>query len=167
MLRFALPLVWPALIALAGCVGTKHPVIAVTGATLDQTTDQAATVRVALRLQNPNDEPLELQEFEYRFAVPGQPVYRGKRSAQMTLARQSTRVVEIPAVIAFSSADANHGAALADAAFQVQGTLRYLAPRAIEQTLFDTGVRRPRASFAATGHIAAPAAGSTPVGNDR
>jgi hypothetical protein len=30
----------------------------------------------------------------------------------------------------------------------VHGSLRYLLPGTLSQTLFDTGVRRPRASFA-------------------
>ena len=146
---------WPALVVvLAGCTGTKHPEIAVTGATIDQTTEHAATIRLALRLENPNNEPLQLLEFDYRVSVDGRQAYRGKRSAEMTLARQSVRDVEIPAVIVAPADDAGGAATLAETAFQVHGTLRYLAPGAIEQTLFDTGVRRPRVNFSGSGRLA-------------
>ena len=151
MLRRLSPLI-AILVLLAGCKGVKNPQITMTGATLGETTDQAATVRIALRLHNPNNEPLELLEFDYRVSVDGKAAYSGTRSAQMTLARMSTRDIEIPAVVNVSESG---GQLPADANVQVNGSLRYIAPGAIAQTLFDTGVRRPRVSFSGKGPVAA------------
>lgn len=137
-----------------------------TGASLGETSDAAATINLALRLQNPNNDPLELLEFDYRVDVDGKRVYSGKRAAQMTLARLATRDVVLPAVVPFDVVGGGWGAGAAppSANVRVQGTLRYIAPGAIEQTLFDTGVRRPSASFSGEQPLqASPEAAAAPA----
>lgn len=137
------------IIALGGCKGTQSPSVTVVSAQLGQSTEYAATVNLWLHLENPNDEPLELLEFDYDVDVDGKQVYQGKRSAQMTLAQLSTRDVQIPAVIPFDkiALPGGGGAMLEGSEVRVKGTLRYVLPGALAQTLFDTGARRPRVSF--------------------
>lgn len=146
MSRLCLSCIALSLLVLAGCKGTQHPTVSVVSARMNQTTEVAATVEVWLHLENPNPEPLELLEFDYSVDVDGRFVFQGKHSAQMTLAQNSTRDVEIPAVIPFEKTNWS-GTVPEGAMIRVQGTLRYILPGAIAQTLFDTGVRRPRVSF--------------------
>jgi len=145
--RARFPSVCLILLALTGCSSTRPPGISVVSAQPRERTDAAATVGLTLRLQNPNNQPLELLEFDYSVEVDGKQVYRGTRSAQMTLARQSTREVELPAVIPFQRLGWNPPAVPAAAQVKVRGTLRYLLPGTFAQTLFDIGVRRPRVGF--------------------
>lgn len=133
--------------ALAGCSSTKNPSVSLASAGMGETSEQAATLRLWLHLENPNDTPLELMEFDYHVEVDGQRVYEGMRAAEMTLAQLSTRDVEIPAVVPFDKVNWPGGVAPPGTRVQVNGTLRYILPGAIAQTLFDTGVRRPRVSF--------------------
>jgi LEA14-like dessication related protein len=140
--------------ACVGCSNLKQPSIAVVGATMGESTAQAATLNLALQLGNPNPEPLELLEFKYHVEVDGRRVYEGTRAAQMTLMRESTRAVEIPAVIPLESVGWSAAAIPSTAQVRVSGTLRYIQPGAIAQTLFDTGVRRPRASFSGNSTVA-------------
>ncbi len=131
-----------------GCTGIKSPTVEVISAALGEQTDEAITLRMGLRLRNPNNEPLSLLEFDYRVEVDGREAFRGRRSAQMTLSRLSTRDVEIPAVVTLGESGW-HADALRSGQAQVRihGSLRYLAPGAISQTLFDTGISKPRARF--------------------
>jgi hypothetical protein len=141
----------------AGCTGTRDPSIDITGARLGEATDEALTLQIALRLENPTAEALELLEFEYQVEVDGKTAYRGVRSAEMTLARQSAREIEIPAVVNLSEiewASPTAGSLPQSAEFRVHGTLRYLLPGAIAQTLFDIGLQRPSAPVRGSGTVA-------------
>jgi LEA14-like dessication related protein len=145
-----------ALLLLSGC-GTRDPAIGVAGARLAEVTDEALTLQIALTLDNPNSKPLELLEFRYRVEVDGRTVYSGARAAEMTLEQLSTRTIELPAVVVFNQpATAGWSAQSlpATAAFKVHGSLRYLLPGAIDQTLFDMGVRRPSAPVRGGGSLA-------------
>jgi hypothetical protein len=75
----------------------------------------------------------------------------------MTLEQLTTREVEIPAVVALGDPPDGMGwpaqALPATAEYRVTGSLRYLLPGAIAQTLFDTRVRRPSASLAGHGTV--------------
>jgi hypothetical protein len=133
--------------SLAGCSGTRDPIVRVASAALGERTDQAATVRLGLHLENPNSDRLQLLEFDYRVQVNGRTVYEGKRAAQMTLTRLSEREMEIPAVIPFDRAGWPPGMAPTTADVRVNGTLRYMVPGSFSQTLFDTGIRRPSVDF--------------------
>ncbi len=142
------PVVVAATVVLCGCGSTRDPAIAVTGARLGEVPDEALTLQIALHLDNPNAESLKLLEFEYRVEVEGRDVYAGTRAAEMTLEQLSTREVEIPAVVAFNEPAASgwsRESLPSSVEFRVHGSLRYLVPGAIAQTLFDTGVRRPSA----------------------
>jgi LEA14-like dessication related protein len=141
---------------LFGCANTKNPSVTLVSASVGQASEHAVTLHMWLHLDNPNDQPLELMEFDYRVEIDGRPVYDGKRAAQMTLAKLSTRDVEIPAVVPFDKVSWPSGIAPSGTHVSVKGTLRYILPGAIAQTLFDTGVRRPRASFHGDQPLTAP-----------
>lgn len=153
-------------VVFAGCASTKPPAIAVIGASMAESTNEAAKVQIALRLQNPNNDPLELLEFDYSVEVNGREVYQGTRSAQMTLARLSTREIEIPAVIPYERTGWRTDAMPPAAQVNVHGTLRYLAPGTFAQTLFDIGVRRPRTGFGGVQSVALTVPTSGPVFSD-
>jgi hypothetical protein len=152
---------------LTGCSGMKEPIVGVTGASLGEVSNEAATVQIALQLENPNTDPIELLEFDYHVSVNGERVYDGMRSAQMTLSRLSTRTATLPAVLPFDRVGWNAAQLPPDTEVQVHGTLRYLQPGAFARTLFDLGAKRPRTSFHSTHRVSLsspPPAPATPSG---
>lgn len=135
------------LVLAAGCATARDPEIRVAHVRVDEITRDAALVRIGMVLRNDNDEPLELLEFGYAVDLAGRRVFEGVRAAQITLARRSEREFEIPAVIRMADMGWDQSPPPAEVRGRVHGTLRYLLPGTLSQTLFDTGIRRPRAGF--------------------
>ena len=133
-------------VSLGGCGGVKRPAIAPAGVSVIELNEGAATIGVAVELRNPNDEELELREFNYRVEIAGREVYAGRRAAQATLPARGSRVIELPAVVhldtmAISAIEAD------GVRYAIRGSLTYLAPGAIAEILFDSGVRKPEVRF--------------------
>lgn len=139
--------------ALTGCLGSRPPSIEVGEAVLVEETTEALRLDVALDLANPNDEPLELLQFEYAFSIDGASVFRAKQSAEATLSASGRKRLVLPAVVPLDGAPWPAGARPADAAWSIRGSLLYVAPGALAEALLDTGVRKPRAGFGGSGRV--------------
>jgi hypothetical protein len=151
----------PAWIGLAGCMGYRPPSIAVGEAVLVEETAEALRLDVALDLANPNEEPLELLQFEYVFSIGGSSVFRAKQSAEATLSASGSKRLLLPAVVPLDRAPWPAGARPAEADWSIRGSLLYVTPGALAEALLDTGVRKPRARFGGTGRV--PLAGAAPA----
>jgi LEA14-like dessication related protein len=138
---------------LGGCSGYQDPSIQPAGAAMVEKTDEALTLRLAVDLDNPNNEPLKLLEFEYDVQVNGVRVHKGVRAAETTLAANGHKQVQIPAVVRYDTMQWTREGVPASAKYAVRGELRYITPGEIAQVFFDTGVRKPSASFAWTGEV--------------
>jgi len=138
---------------LGGCSGYKDPSIRPAGATMVEKTDEAITLQLAVDLANPNNEPLKLLEFEYDVHVNGVRVHQGLRAAETTLAANGHKQVQIPAVVRYDTVQWMPDGIPVSATYAVRGQLRYVTPGEIAQVFFDTGVRKPSASFGWTGEV--------------
>lgn len=138
---------------LAGCSGYRAPSIAVAGAEVIETTEEAMAIRFALDLTNPNQEALELREFDYALAVDGRKVYSGRRSAEATLRAGGTKRLFIPAVLRFDLMGWDADARPAGVGYSLTGSLLYVTPGEIAEILLDTGVRKPRVRFTDAGRV--------------
>jgi hypothetical protein len=138
---------------LAGCLGYRPPSIAVGEAVLVEETSEALRLDVALDLVNPNNEPLELLQFEYAFSIDGASVFRAKQSAEATLSASGRKRLVLPAVVPLERAPWPEGARPAEAAWSIRGSLLYVTPGALAEALLDTGVRKPRAGFGGSGRV--------------
>jgi len=114
---------------------------------------------IALDLENPNTEELELLEFRYGVSVAGGEVYRGKRSAEATLAPQRVFRLWIPAVVRYDRVTFDASTHPRTLSWSVGGSLSYITHGEIAEILLDTGVRKPRQSFGGTGEVSLPPGG--------
>ncbi len=139
-----------ATLAAAGCGFLQPPSVSVEGARVVDRSEDAVRFDVTARLRNPNrEDSLELRTVRYRVAMEGLETYPGQRAAQATLAPGGEVVLELPVVVPVSQL----GPDAASIAWRLEGSLLYIAPGALAETLLDTGVRRPEVGLRGRGVV--------------
>ncbi len=136
---------------MSGCAAYRDPTVSVAGATVTETADGLLGLNFSLVLENPNEQPLTLHEFNYTLAVDGTVAYRGRWAASATLPASGTRRLSIPAVVRYDQFGPAAASGTLKPRYDLSGHVLYLVPGDIAEILFDTGVRKPKASFAAKG----------------
>lgn len=110
---------------------------------------------VDLLLENPTDNPIQLETFEYSLSVGSSGRWSGSWSALRTLPARKTVRMQLPAVVEDPfTVDAEN------TSWQISGSISYKAPGRLAQILFDTGFRRPSHDFSGRGE-AIPAPGAS------
>lgn len=132
------------LIALAGCAG--DPRITVSGVDRVVKGPTADEYAVRIRLENPTGDPLVLDRWNYSLETDSGR-YSGEWVASRTLPPGTDTEVAIPAVI---ERRGEH----APTRWRVNGSVRYLLPGRLAETLFDMGLSKPEAMFSGEGHVA-------------
>jgi hypothetical protein len=161
MMRFALLTLLSAL-ALAGCTIYQNPKIAFGDATPAEMTDEAMRIDVLVDLVNPNQEPLDLIRFSYRFVVDGRTLFEGRRAAQATLSARGERRLTLPVIIRFEDVDWDAGSLPESLDWSISGSLLYLTPGELAEILLDLGVRKPTARFRGRGNLSLAARDDAP-----
>jgi hypothetical protein len=128
----------PALLLVA-C--STPPGIRVTGVDVVERSEQTAEVAVRLEIQNPTGVPIRLDTWDYSLQVRGRTVYSGVWVASITVPPESRILTAIPAVVPTADGPG------ADAAWSVNGWIRYLEPTRFSQMLYDLGLNRPATTF--------------------
>lgn len=136
---------------MSGCTVYRDPSVSVVGAAVTETADGLLGIELSLLLENPNDQPLALHEFNYTLAVDGAVAYHGRWAASATLPASGTRQLTIPAVVRYDQVGWTASSAGSKLRYDLTGHLLYIVPGEIAEILFDTGVRKPEASFTAQG----------------
>ena len=154
------------LLLLAGCSSYREPTIDVQSAMVLDRTDEAILLGFEIELANPNEEPMDLLNFDYQLHVDGRRVFQGRRAALVSLNRGTSRIVRLPAVVPFDKARWTDGQLPGSFRYYLGGTLHYVAPGEIAEILLDTGLKRPRALFAARGDVEVVASESAPAEPD-
>ncbi len=142
-----------ALSAIPACTVYRDPVVSVVDVAVTETGEGLVGLGFTLVLENPNPQPLALHEFSYTLAIDGAPAYRGRWAASATLGANGTRRLTIPAIVRYDQLGWTASSAPSQATYDLVGHVLYLAPGDIAEILFDTGVRRPKAAFAAHGVV--------------
>ena len=135
-----------------GCSQYRPPAITIGPAAVVERTDEAIALGVELDLTNPNDEPLELREFNYAVSIQGKTVYTGRRAAEATLSAKGTKRLTLPVVVPVAQVPAT--APDGGIPWSISGNLLYVTPGEIAELLLDTGVRKPKVSFSGKGRSA-------------
>ncbi|MBL8765024.1 MAG: LEA type 2 family protein [Phycisphaerae bacterium] len=138
-----------ALAAAGGCSSYSDPSLSVAGASVRERTDEALVLSFDISGINPNEVALPLRAVRYDVSLDGKPVFRGVRSAEATLRRKGEQRFTLPAVVRAADLPA-----ASDARFAITGSVEYLTPGELAEVLFDTGLRRPSASFSGAGQVA-------------
>lgn len=156
----ATPLALLAIASLAGgCASYTAPAMKIADARVTDRSAEGLALAFTIEAENVNDEALPLHAATYSLEIDGQRVFSGVRSAEATLRRRGSQQFILPAGIPSSVlASINAGTAR----YRLSGNVEYVVPGAFAEVLFDTGVRRPEASFADEGSIDLAAAPSQP-----
>jgi len=133
-----------------GC-GIRAPITQFKSATITQSTPVAIVLNAEFEISNTNDEPLQLKYYEYSVFVDGRTVYHGSASAEQTVPRWSTIQSSIPIVIRRDDLHANDLIT-----WQLSGTLSYIPPKAIAETLLNRGIWKPTTPVHAHGSFETP-----------
>ena len=139
---------------LSGCQFDSPPMIDVKNArwfAIGDSEPSHVQMVIDLELENRQEEPIQLEEFEYTFitrtAEGEKESWSGAWLALRTIPADSKIMIAIPAVVP-APAD--------EIEWQVRGDLSYKAPGRWAQILFDTGLRRPSTGFSGSGTAPRP-----------
>lgn len=152
-----------ALAALAGapgCSSFRAPTVSVHDVSVTDATEDALALSFVMDLKNPNRAAVPLHEFVYTLAIDGKEVYAGRRAGGVTLSADGDRQVLLPAVVPYSKVGWTAVTLPASVSYRLTGQLQYDAPNRLAQILFDSGVRRPKVSFAQRGQLQLRSTGS-------
>lgn len=140
-------------VLLAGCAG--DPRITVSGVDRVVKGPGADEYAVRIRLENPTGDSLVLDRWNYSLETDAGR-YSGEWVASRTLPPGTDTEVSIPAVL-------QHDGTSVASRWRVNGSVRYLLPGRLAETLFDLGLSRPEAMFSGEGTIAAADGATVPT----
>jgi len=123
---------------LVGCSSHPSPGVRVLGATLSETSDAGSVVTITLEASNTGPKPIPLRDVRYSVTIDG-AAFEGVRSAQTTLNRYSTATIVLPAAFLASIPPGAH--------LRVNGSIVYVPPGTISQTLLEAEIVEPTVSF--------------------
>ncbi len=135
--------------ALTGCSFDTPPNISVEEVkwvTRGESTPPFIELSVEMMLQNPTDEPIQLETFEYTFRTDDGGQWKGAWSALRTLPPRASVPMQVPAIV-----EEMPDEDVQKTGWKVSGTISYKAPGRWAQILFDTGFRRPTHDFSGRG----------------
>lgn len=112
-------------------------------ALVDQS-EEASVVRFSFDVTNSNADEIPLRDFRYIATIDGVALPATRSAAEATVRRLGTQRVSIPVVIPHALLN---GPPTGARRLTIAGQLSYVAPGAIGEMLFDTGVRVPEMSF--------------------
>ncbi len=141
-----------------GCSKFAAPTLKVVDARVVQQTTEGIAVDFIIEGSNSNGEEIPLQLVKYSLTIDGERVFRGERMAEATLRRFGSQQFVLPVASTWENLP---GAGVEPAAdgpprerrYRLSGTLQYIAPGALAEVFFDTGVRRPSVNFATEGEL--------------
>ncbi len=133
----------------AGCSSVSSPRLSVVDASPGEVTGEGRVVVFQIEAENRNDRELPLREVRYRFSIEGREVFRGVRSSEASVRRFGRQTFRLPVVLRDEDIEGLRGRVR----YSLRGEVTYLAPGALAETLFDTGVSRPKTSFSDDGVI--------------
>ncbi|HAW96786.1 MAG TPA: hypothetical protein DCX60_10955 [Phycisphaerales bacterium] len=141
-------------ITASGCRFDTPPAINVSGARWAAVNDSEPghlQLLVGLELENVEDEPIQLEEFEYTFMTTDDDGQLRSWSAAWlplrTIPAETKITIEIPAVVPRPDASVD---------WEIRGDLSYKAPGRWAQILFDSGLRTPSTGFSGQGQSSEP-----------
>lgn len=133
-----------------GCSSISAPTFAVQSVAITEQSEAGVVLTFTLEGENRNSVPLPLREVQYSLWLDGREVFQGKRSAEVTLSKFSTRTLTLPVSARTPGGPSQFSGEIP---YRFTGTVMYETPGALAETLFDNNVRRPTASFAESGRL--------------
>lgn len=133
----------------AGCSGITDPTLRVVDAQVVERTDEAVVVHFIVEGENKNAEEIPLLRAEYAVSFDGREVFRATRSPEATLRRSGVQRFTLPASVPTSAMGAS------TARWRLSGSVSYVIPEQIAETLLDIGFPNPTAGVQGEGELGA------------
>lgn len=138
---------------LASCASYRAPDLEVVDAAVAEVSDEGVVVAFRVRAANRNDTALPLRTVRYAMSVEGRPAFTGRRAAEATIRPFGTQEFVLPVALSIGPGADLASAPSAPLAYSLSGSVEFELPGSIAEVLFDTGIRRPTASFAERGTL--------------
>jgi hypothetical protein len=133
---------------LAACSSVRPPTFEPVSARAVSATPDGVLLEFTLDARNRNQEPMPLRRADYAVFLDGREVFRGSRSPEATAPTFGSQSFVLPAVVAASAVPAS-----GSASYRITGTVSYLEPGTLAETLFDADVRVPTAPLDVAGSV--------------
>lgn len=131
-----------------GCASTSPPDLQMVEVTVEDRSSEAMVLNFAMEGTNSNGFPLPLGDVSYRLDLDGRQVFRGVRSAQITIPRSGKGMIELPAAFELSTLDLD----LQDRVpYRLVGSVRYRPDGTFPGVLYDSDFHQPSRSFSISG----------------
>lgn len=136
-------------IFLAACSSAADPTFKVLGANVREQTEHGFVLEILIEGDNNNAKPLPLRDVTYTVEVEGFNTFSGTRYPEVILRRYGRQEFVLPA-----SFERKSDQTLSEqTTFSISGSVMYLAPGALSETLFDQSIIKPTAEINGTGTI--------------
>jgi len=139
-------LVWGA--AGLGCSSTTPPDLVITEVTISEQSPQAMVLNFAMQGGNENPDPLPLGEIRYRLDLDGTRVFSGVRSAQMTIPRRGSAMIDLPASFRLNDLGID---LQGRTPYRLSGSIRYRPDGTFPGVMYDSDIHRPARTFSISG----------------
>ncbi|MGD9693365.1 MAG: LEA type 2 family protein [Phycisphaerales bacterium] len=136
-----------------GCAGVKEPDLRVVEARVAERTAEGVVMHFVVEGENTNEKELPLLQAEYRVSIDGREVFRATRSPEATLRRKGVQRFVLPAAV--PAQELGSGAIR----WSLSGSVGYIAPERLAETLLDMGLPNPTTSVRGSGEIEVGGAG--------
>ncbi|MBL8746854.1 MAG: LEA type 2 family protein [Phycisphaerae bacterium] len=150
---------------LVGCQSQPAPTLEVTQVAITEQTAQGMVVTFRVRADNRGDEALPLRTVRYSISLDGRPAFSGERNAESTVRRHGSQEFLLPVALTLGEGKDLPAVPSGQVSYSLSGSVEYEVPGSIAEVLFDTGIRRPSASFSESGRLDFSEIG--PMGPDR
>lgn len=131
--------------------GVRAPIAHFTGATVTQSTPEAFALEATFEVSNTNDEPLRLEHYKYYVTSGGRTLYQGKAAAELTVPRWASITSSIPIVMRREDIGTQDVIS-----WRLEGSLSYIPPTALAETLLKIGIVEPTTTVRAHGAVEVP-----------
>jgi len=136
-------------ISLAACSSAAPPSFKVLGASVREQTEQGFVLEILIEADNNNAEPLPLRDVTYTVSVDGFDSFSGTRYPEVILRRYGRQEFVLPA-----SFERKPGQTLSEqSTYSISGSVMYLAPGALSETLFDQSIIKPTSELNGSGTL--------------
>ena len=134
--------------AIAGCTSTLPPTFSADGIRELESFDGRTRVVFLINAENPNREPIPLEQIAYRVSLDGEDVYSGLRSPETTLPGYSSLLFELPAIVGSTVLSSGR-----DVQYAIDGSVKYHVPGVFAEVLYDADIKVPEAPMKIEGTI--------------
>ena len=131
-----------------GCSSVREPRFETMGVREVERTDSRTVYAFIVKATNPNKESIPLKEVSYTVTLDNTHKFSGVRSPETTLHTYAEHTFELPAVFDIAPGELS---GIID--YKLNGSVKYLRPGKLSETMFESKLIVPKAEFHLRGQV--------------